>query len=49
MKKWYDNETWLRMQYIDKGLTDFEIAKQTGCSRETIRKLLIKYGIRKGK
>ena len=47
-RKWYDNETWLRMMYIDKGLRASEIAQYAGVSAETVRKMLIKYGITKG-
>lgn len=47
--KWYDNESWLKMMYIDKGSTRSEIAAYAGCSEETVRKLLIKYGIGKVK
>lgn len=47
-RKWYDNEQWLRMMYIDKRLRISEIANYAGVSDETIRKMLIKYGITKG-
>jgi DNA-binding protein Fis len=45
--KWYDNESWLKMMYIDKGAKQSEIAVYAGCSEETVRKLLIKYGLKK--
>jgi DNA-binding XRE family transcriptional regulator len=45
-KKWYDNSQWLRMMYVEKKLTKGEIADYAGVSEETIRKLLISYGIK---
>jgi len=47
--KWYDNITWLRYMYIDNGKTIPEIATEAGVSDETIRKLLIKYNLMRGK
>lgn len=48
-KKWYDDESWLRLSYIDKGMKVGEIAQYAGVSQETVRKLLLKYNIVKGK
>jgi transposase len=45
--KWYDNSVWLRSSYIDKGMKIPEIAEFAGVSEETIRKLLIKYKIKR--
>lgn len=48
-KKWYDNKEWLTMMYVDKGARVSEIAVYAGVSSETIRKLLIEHGLKKGK
>ena len=45
-KKWYDNEAWLRSMYIDKEYRISEIAVYAGVTPETIRRLLIRYGIK---
>ena len=44
-KKWYDNDLWLRFEYVRQGLSIEEIAKKAGVSEETVRKLLLKYEI----
>lgn len=48
-KRWYDDEAWLRLSFIDKGMKVAEMAQYAGVSTETMRKLLIKYNLTKGK
>jgi DNA-directed RNA polymerase specialized sigma subunit len=43
--KWYDNKQWLEMMYVEKDHTMTEIGMYAGVSRETVRQLLIKYGL----
>lgn len=47
--KWYDNKQFLQMLYIDKGWSMSEIASYIGISFETVRVLLAKHNITKGK
>jgi transposase len=47
--KWYDNHIWLALMYVEQGLKIPEIAEKAGVSDETIRKLLIKYDLMRGK
>lgn len=47
-KKWYDDRAWLKMCFIDKGMTVSEIAVTAGISEQTVRSMLSKYNIKKG-
>jgi len=48
-KKWYDDYQWLEMMYVKKSYTVTEIATYIGTSAETVRQLLIKYGLKGSK
>jgi len=41
----YKNEDWLHEQYVERGLTQSEIADKAGCSQHTISRWLRRYNI----
>lgn len=47
--KWYDNKAILESRYVMQRKSIPEIAKEFGVSEETIRKLLIKHRLKRGK
>jgi hypothetical protein len=47
--KLYTSETWLRKRFLMDKKTPEEIAKECGCSLETIYVYLAKFGLRKSK
>jgi hypothetical protein len=47
--KLYTNETWLRKRYTMDKRTPEEIAKECGCSVETVYVYLAKFGLRKSR
>lgn len=47
--KWYDSELLMKMLYIDKKMSVAEIADYCSVSDETVRKMLRKYGLVKGR
>ena len=47
--KLYTSETWLRKRYVMDKKTPEEIAKECGCTVETIYVYLAKFGLRKSK
>lgn len=47
--KLYTNETWLRKRYVLDKKTPEDIARECGCSVETIYVYLAKFGLRKSK
>lgn len=47
--KWYDDKEMLRLLYIKQGKDMDKIAAQLGVSHETVRKLLIKHNLKRGK
>jgi hypothetical protein len=44
--KWYDDESWLRYMFFEKGATPSEIAAYAGIDTATAYRLLDKYGIK---
>jgi orotate phosphoribosyltransferase-like protein len=48
-KKWYDDYSVLQLMYIKKGQTIDEIAATLNVSNETVRRLLIKHDLKRGK
>lgn len=47
--KLYTNETWLRKRYVLDKKTPEDIARECGCSVETIYVYLAKFGLRKSR
>lgn len=47
--KLYTNEMWLRKRYVLDKKTPEDIARECGCSVETIYVYLAKFGLRKSK
>jgi hypothetical protein len=47
--KLYTNDNWLRKRYVMDKKTPEDIAKECGCSVETIYVYLAKFGLRKSK
>ena len=47
--KLYTNESWLRKRYVMDKKTPEDIAKECGCTVETIYVYLAKFGLRKSK
>ena len=47
--KLYTNESWLRKRYVIDKKTPEEIAKECGCTVETIYVYLAEFGLRKSK
>lgn len=45
--KWYDSKDLLKMLYVDKQMSQDEIADYLQVSNETVRHLLSKYELRK--
>lgn len=41
----YENEDWLRTEYVEREKSTIQIAKEQGCGDEVIRQRLIEYGI----
>jgi DNA-binding transcriptional regulator LsrR (DeoR family) len=48
-RKWYDDHGLLRELYITQKLSKVEISARLGVTEETVRLLLIKHGLEKGK
>jgi hypothetical protein len=49
MAKLYTSETWLRKRFLIDKKTPEAIAKECGCSTETIYVYLAKFGMKKGR
>lgn len=47
--KLYSNEVWLRKRFLIDKKTPEEIAKEAGCTVETVYVYLAKFGLRKSK
>jgi transposase len=48
-RKWYDDFDWLHLTYVTQGMKISKIAARAHVSDETIRQLLLKHGLKKGK
>lgn len=43
----YEDKDWLRKEYIERGKSTIQIAKEQGCGDEAIRQRLIEFGIKR--
>lgn len=48
-KKWYDDYDWLHLQFVINKRSIPDIAASIQVSEETVRQLLLKHGLKKGK
>lgn len=49
MKNFYQNEIWLKKRFIIDKKSPEDIAKECGCSVETVYVYLAKFGLKKSK